>query len=186
MPESSKAGTRARTATAAMLAALAATAAVLAGCSTPPADPASASEPSASPTASAKDGSGKSAGHSSPGKSAKHSTSAKPAKHPTITDPTEAKKYTKKVMKDKYGWGAGQFKYVEWLWDRESSWKYSASNGSGAYGIPQALPASKMASAGSDYETNAATQIDWGLQYIKERYGSPGAAWAHSQQTGAY
>ncbi len=183
MPESSKAGTRPRTATAAMLGALAATAAVLAGCSTPPADPASASEPSASPTASAKDGSGKSAGHSSSGKSAKHSTSAK---HPTITDPTEAKKYTKKVMKDKYGWGAGQFKYVEWLWDRESSWKYSASNGSGAYGIPQALPASKMASAGSDYETNAATQIDWGLQYIKERYGSPGAAWAHSQQTGAY
>ena len=56
----------------------------------------------------------------------------------------------------------------------------------GAYGIPQALPGSRMASAGPDWQTNAATQIRWGLQYIKSTYGSPCAAWDHEQATGWY
>ena len=70
---------------------------------------------------------------------------------------------------------------------KESGWNTSASNGSsGAYGIPQSLPGSKMASAGSDWQTNPATQIKWGLGYIQERYGSPCAAWGHSQATNWY
>ncbi|WP_156956206.1 G5 domain-containing protein [Arcanobacterium sp. S3PF19] len=86
-----------------------------------------------------------------------------------------------------YGWGADQFAYLDRLWQRESHWNHTASNrSSGAYGIPQALPGSKMASAGSDWRTNPATQIRWGLGYIKGRYGSPAAAWAHSQSTGWY
>jgi len=63
------------------------------------------------------------------------------------------------------------------LWNRESSWIYDAENPSGAYGIPQALPASKMATAGSDYLTNPATQIKWGLGYISQVYGTPCGAW---------
>lgn len=78
------------------------------------------------------------------------------------------------------GWGSGQFADLNKLWTKESGWNYRATNpSSGAYGIPQALPASKMASAGADWLTNPATQIRWGLGYIKERYGSPAAAWAH-------
>jgi hypothetical protein len=73
------------------------------------------------------------------------------------------------------------------LWTRESGWRTTAMNpSSGAYGIPQSLPGSKMASAGPDWRTNPATQIKWGLGYIRDRYGSPAAAWAHSQQTGWY
>ncbi|QOL33928.1 CHAP domain-containing protein [Bifidobacterium lemurum] len=64
-----------------------------------------------------------------------------------------------------------------WIWNHESGWRWDAENpSSGAYGIPQSLPANKMASAGDDWKDNAATQIAWGLQYIKDRYGSPGKA----------
>jgi hypothetical protein len=62
----------------------------------------------------------------------------------------------------------------------------TAANPNGAYGIPQALPGSKMGSAGPDWQTDATTQITWGLGYIKARYGSPCGAWAHSQATGWY
>jgi hypothetical protein len=73
------------------------------------------------------------------------------------------------------------------LWDRESGWSTSASNGgSGAYGIPQALPGNKMAKYGSDWQTNPVTQIKWGLQYIKERYSTPCGAWASFQAQGWY
>ena len=73
-----------------------------------------------------------------------------------------------------FGWGQGQFGCLDSLWMKESGWSTSASNGSsGAYGIPQSLPGSKMSSAGPDWQTNPATQIKWGLGYIKERYGSP-------------
>jgi hypothetical protein len=69
------------------------------------------------------------------------------------------------------------------LWNAESNWRWNADNpASGAYGIPQALPAAKMASAGPDYLTNAFTQLLWGLGYIKSTYGSPCAAWAHEQK----
>ena len=80
-----------------------------------------------------------------------------------------------------------QFSCLDQLWNRESGWSLTASNASsGAYGIPQSLPGSKMASAGADWQTNAATQITWGLSYIAGRYGSPCAAWAHSQSSGWY
>ncbi|WZH36675.1 MAG: lytic transglycosylase domain-containing protein [Microbacterium enclense] len=86
-----------------------------------------------------------------------------------------------------YGWGDDQFGCLVSLWNRESGWNYQAYNaGSGAYGIPQALPGSKMSSAGGDWQTNAATQIAWGLGYISGRYGSPCGAWDHSQSTGWY
>ena len=67
------------------------------------------------------------------------------------------------------------------IWNRESGWRYDAENASGAYGIPQALPGSKMASAGADWQTNPATQIKWGLGYIKAIYGDPCKAWAFWQ-----
>jgi hypothetical protein len=79
-----------------------------------------------------------------------------------------------------YGWSGSQFPYLYQLWFHESGWNPNAQNlSSGAYGIPQALPGSQMASAGSDWRTNPATQIKWGLNYIQSRYGSPAGAWAH-------
>ncbi|UOQ89457.1 lytic transglycosylase domain-containing protein [Agromyces endophyticus] len=84
------------------------------------------------------------------------------------------------------GWGDDQFGCLVALWDRESGWNVYASNPSGAYGIPQALPGSKMGSAGADWETNPATQIAWGLGYIADRYGSPCGAWDQSESAGWY
>jgi hypothetical protein len=72
------------------------------------------------------------------------------------------------------------------LWNRESGWVYDAENASGAYGIPQALPGSKMASAGPDWQTNPATQIKWGLGYIKQLYGNPCGAWSFEEANGYY
>lgn len=86
-----------------------------------------------------------------------------------------------------FGFADSQFSCLSSLWTRESNWTYTATNkSSGAYGIPQSLPGSKMASAGADYRTNPATQIKWGLGYIKSTYGTPCGAWAHSQATGWY
>lgn len=91
------------------------------------------------------------------------------------------------MMLPNYGWEETEMYPLIKLWDRESHWNPSAHNrSSGAHGIPQALPASKMASEGSDYYTNGNTQIRWGLNYIKARYGSPSNAWAHSQSHGWY
>jgi hypothetical protein len=84
------------------------------------------------------------------------------------------------------GWGEDQFACLVALFNRESHWNIYAANPSGAYGIPQALPGSKMASAGADWATNPATQITWGLNYISARYGTPCGAWAHSQSAGWY
>lgn len=85
------------------------------------------------------------------------------------------------------GWGDDQFACLRALWQKESGWRVNAYNASsGAYGIPQALPGSKMASAGADWETNPATQIAWGLGYIGGRYGNPCGAWASSQSRGWY
>lgn len=86
-----------------------------------------------------------------------------------------------------YGWSQSDFNCLVSLWNRESGWNPGAYNSrSGAYGIPQALPGSKMASAGLDYLTNYKTQINWGLSYIKSRYGNPTNAWSHSQRKGWY
>jgi hypothetical protein len=85
------------------------------------------------------------------------------------------------------GFGIDQFPCLNKLWNRESGWNARASNaGSGAYGIPQALPGSKMGSAGPDWKSNPATQIKWGLGYIKGRYSSPCGAWTHSEAVGSY
>ncbi|WP_205783776.1 lytic transglycosylase domain-containing protein [Microbacterium sp. 10M-3C3] len=84
------------------------------------------------------------------------------------------------------GWGDDQFSCLVSLWNKESGWRVNASNPSGAYGIPQALPGSKMSSAGADWQTSAATQISWGLGYISGRYGDPCGAWNHSQSVGWY
>jgi hypothetical protein len=74
--------------------------------------------------------------------------------------------------------GAGQFQCFSSIVERESGWNYKAQNpSSGAYGLVQALPGSKMASAGADWQTNPATQIKWGLNYMNDRYGSPCGAW---------
>jgi hypothetical protein len=85
-----------------------------------------------------------------------------------------------------YGWSGSQFGCLVSLWNRESGWRVTAANPSGAYGIPQALPGSKMSSAGPDWRTDAETQIKWGLGYIQDRYGSPCGAWGHSQAHGWY
>lgn len=87
----------------------------------------------------------------------------------------------------KRGWGSSaQFSCLEQMWTRESGWQTDAANPSGAYGIPQALPGSKMAAAGSDWQTNPRTQIAWGLSYIAERYGTPCDAWGYWQAHGNY
>jgi resuscitation-promoting factor RpfB len=85
------------------------------------------------------------------------------------------------------GWGDDQFACLDKLWTKESNWRVDADNpSSSAYGIPQALPGSKMASVGADWRTNPATQITWGLGYIEGRYGTPCAAWSHSVAKGWY
>ncbi|GAA0622707.1 transglycosylase SLT domain-containing protein [Kribbella sandramycini] len=86
-----------------------------------------------------------------------------------------------------HGWGDGQFSCLEKLWNKESRWNPRADNPtSSAYGIAQALPGNRMASYGADWRTNPVTQIKWGLDYIEDRYGSPCAAWGHSQAKGWY
>jgi hypothetical protein len=90
-------------------------------------------------------------------------------------------------MLGSYGWSSGQFSCLDSLWNEESGWNVFASNPtSGAYGIPQALPGSKMASAGPDWQSDAATQIRWGLGYIQSTYGTPCGAWAHEEADGWY
>lgn len=85
------------------------------------------------------------------------------------------------------GWGEGEYNCLVSLWQKESGWNTFASNpSSGAYGIPQSLPGSKMATAGADWATNPATQITWGLGYISARYGTPCGAWGASQIKGWY
>jgi hypothetical protein len=77
-----------------------------------------------------------------------------------------------------FGFDDSQWGCLDKLWMGESGWRYTASNSSsGAYGIPQALPGSKMAGVGSDWQTNPVTQIKWGLSYIKRSYGTPCGAW---------
>ncbi|WP_260855871.1 hypothetical protein [Curtobacterium sp. 9128] len=84
------------------------------------------------------------------------------------------------------GWGTDQYNCLVSLWNKESGWRVNAYNPSGAYGIPQALPGSKMASVGADWQTNPATQITWGLNYISGVYGTPCGAWGHSQSFNWY
>jgi hypothetical protein len=86
-----------------------------------------------------------------------------------------------------YGWGPEEYSCLVNLWTRESQWRTLAANpSSGAYGIPQALPGSKMAVEGPDWMTNHETQIRWGVKYIAARYETPCGAWAHSEEHNWY
>jgi hypothetical protein len=95
-------------------------------------------------------------------------------------DPGTAQSIAYKMLPS-FGFSTDQFGCLNDIWTRESGWRYNAENASGAYGIPQALPGSKMASAGADWMTNPATQISWGLGYIKSVYGTPCDAWSFWQ-----
>jgi hypothetical protein len=100
--------------------------------------------------------------------------------------PISAKDHAKELIKS-YGWGSEQWECLDKLWTKESGWRVNADNpSSSAYGIPQALPGSKMASVGNDWQTNPRTQIKWGTQYLKDRYGSACGGWQHSQANNWY
>ncbi|WIB59338.1 phospholipase [Curtobacterium sp. MCLR17_007] len=100
--------------------------------------------------------------------------------------PAGAKSTAASLASSQYGWGSDQFQCLDSLWTKESGWDYQAYNPSGATGIPQALPGSKMSTVAADWQTNATTQVTWGLRYIKDAYGTPCAAWSHSQATNFY
>ncbi|MET0976470.1 MAG: hypothetical protein ABWX82_12450, partial [Leifsonia sp.] len=101
--------------------------------------------------------------------------------------PDGARAQAREIAASQFGWGADQFQCLDSLWTKESNWRVEASNGSsGATGIPQALPGSKMATVAADWQTSARTQIIWGLGYIKGSYGSPCSAWSHSQSMNWY
>ena len=103
---------------------------------------------------------------------------------PGTTDPREI---ARQILKNKYGYGDSDFDCFNNIIIRESMWDIDATNpSSGAYGIPQALPGSKMASAGSDWRTNPATQIIWAIGYMEDRYGSPCSAWSFKRAHGWY
>ena len=104
----------------------------------------------------------------------------------SVNTPDGARSVAESMMASSYGWGSDQFQCLDSLWSKESGWNYQAYNPSGATGIPQALPGSKMASAGTDWATDAATQIRWGLGYIAASYGTPCAAWGHSESYNWY
>jgi hypothetical protein len=97
------------------------------------------------------------------------------------------KAFANSYMESKYSWGEDQYSCLVNLWNRESGWRHTADNPtSSAYGIPQALPGKKMASAGADWRTNPETQIKWGLKYIENRYETPCGAWSAFKQKGWY
>ena len=101
--------------------------------------------------------------------------------------PDGAREVAKILMEDKYGWGDGQYECLDSLWTKESNWNYRSSNKrSGAHGIPQALPATKMEVIGTDWRTNPVTQISWGLRYIDIRYDTPCKAYAKFKRSKYY
>ncbi len=103
---------------------------------------------------------------------------------PGTTNPRDI---AKQILKNKYGYGNDQYQCFNNIIIRESNWDINATNpSSGAYGIPQSLPGSKMASVGDDWRTNPATQITWGIEYMKDRYGSPCSAWGFKSSHGWY
>jgi uncharacterized protein YabE (DUF348 family) len=104
---------------------------------------------------------------------------------PAGNTPTAAREQAQSMVAAR-GWSSMQYSCLVSLWNKESGWRVHAANPSGAYGIPQALPGAKMASAGPDWQNSAHTQINWGLGYIASRYGTPCGAWAHSQATNWY
>jgi hypothetical protein len=105
----------------------------------------------------------------------------------SASQPSGSPQHIALAMLGSFGWSSSQFGCLQSLWNAESGWNPFATNpNSGAYGIPQALPGSKMASAGPDWQTNPATQIRWGLGYIKSNYGTPCNTWSFWQAHGYY
>jgi len=105
---------------------------------------------------------------------------------PAVT-PGSARDIASQMMLSMYGWGSDQFACFDKIITQESGWNVSATNrSSGAYGIPQALPGSKMATAGADWQTNPATQIKWALGYVQGRYSTPCSAWSFKSAHGWY
>jgi len=105
----------------------------------------------------------------------------------TAAAPSGSPQHVAEQMLGRFGWSSSQFSCLEPLWEHESGWSVTAENpSSGAYGIPQALSGSLMASSGPDWQNDAATQIRWGLTYIQGRYGSPCGAWAHEEADNWY
>ena len=102
-----------------------------------------------------------------------------------VTSPDAAHQIARTLLLQR-GWGQDQMNCLGPLWNHESGWRVTAGNSSGAYGIPQALPGSKMASYGADWRTDAKTQIEWGLAYIASRYGTPCGAWSSWQANGGW
>ena len=112
--------------------------------------------------------------------------SASPEVLPTDVNPNSNRGLGYRLMLQ-FGVAADQWQYLDALWQRESGWNHLAENASsGAYGIPQSLPGSKMAQVAPDWRTNPETQITWGLAYIAARYSNPRGAWEHSQRVGWY
>ena len=100
--------------------------------------------------------------------------------------PEQAKLYAQAACAQ-LGWTGAMWEDLVKLWTKESNWRWNAENkSSGAYGIPQSLPADKMASAGANWHEDASIQITWGLSYIRSKYGNPSEAWKHSQEVGWY
>jgi hypothetical protein len=99
-----------------------------------------------------------------------------------------ARRLSRKIMRNHYPWHVWhQYRYLSRLWQRESSWNHYAHNPyTGAYGIPQAVPGSKMSTAGPRWRRSCRTQITWGLRYIHGRYGTPRGAWRHETRYGWY
>ena len=101
--------------------------------------------------------------------------------------PLGAKKVAKAILIDEYGFTEKEYKCLNSLWTQESNWNYKSRNKkSGAHGIPQALPASKMNIVSTDWPTNPVTQIRWGLRYISIRYETPCKAWAKHKRSNWY
>lgn len=117
-----------------------------------------------------------------PAPSAAKKSSGGSAPSAPVPDPGTAKAIAYQMVQAR-GWGDDQYSCLVSLWNRESGWRVNASNPSGAYGIPQALPGSKM---GPGWETDATVQISWGIGYIAGRYTNPCGAWAHSESSGWY
>lgn len=118
---------------------------------------------------------------------AQQQAAQQPTAQPATSAPSGSPQQIAEQMLSQFGWSSSQFSCLQPLWALESGWNIYASNpSSGAYGIPQALPGSKMASAGPDWQGDAATQIRWGLSYIQGTYGSPCAAWSHEEADGWY
>lgn len=115
----------------------------------------------------------------------------RPSPQPTTPIPADCSGYSGNraigcALLEWAGFGLDQMDCLEKLWTKESGWRVEAANPSGAYGIPQALPGNKMAAYGDDWQTNPETQVKWGLQYIKGKYGTPCDGWAYFQANGWY